>query len=72
MAEKKHYRAVVDLFYPTDVAILRRLIAGEDMPLRVRGMKMVNAGDIVDDIPEVSVAGLLAAGRIEEVLDGAP
>ena len=61
------YRTLVELFYPTDPRILRRLQAGENLPMRERRMKHVPAGSIVDDIPAESVAGLLAAGRIAEV-----
>lgn len=67
----KKYRALVDLFYPTDAKVLRALAAGENLPLRGRRMKHVAAGDEVTDIPPVSVKGLLEAGRIEEVSDGA-
>lgn len=66
------YRALRDLFYPIDKAIVRRLAAGEDLPMRARGMRVVAAGDIADDLPAISVPVLLAKGWIEEVTDGGP
>lgn len=63
----KHYRALVDLFYPTDPAIVEAIAKGENPPMRSRGMRHVAAGEVVDDIPTASIAGLLAKGRIEEV-----
>lgn len=61
------YRVIRPTGYPTDPAIIRRLLAGEGdrMPLETRGMKEVEPGDVVDDIPNCSVAGLLAKGAIE-------
>lgn len=64
---KKRYRALVGLAYPADPAIIKRLQAGEQIPMDQRGMKEVPAGAVVDDIPAVSLPGLLARGRIEEV-----
>ena len=61
------YRALVDLFYPTDTSIVRRLADGENLPMRGRGMKHVPAGTVVDDIPAVSIPVLLAKGKIERV-----
>ncbi len=76
MAERRRaqhgqrYRAVVGLSYPTDPDVVARLLAGENLPYKERGtIKEVEAGDIVDDIPESSIAGLLAKGRIEAVDD---
>ena len=64
------YRALTFLHYPTDPAVIARLLDGEDIPMDERGpMKSVEAGSIVHDLPETSVAGLLAKGRIEEVPD---
>lgn len=51
--------------YPTDPAIIDRLLAGENIPYAERGMVDHAAGDVVDDIPAVSVPGLLAEGAIE-------
>lgn len=67
----KRYRVLVPgLTYPTDIRILRRLAAGEDIPLPQRRMCVPHAvGDIVDDLPGMSVKGLLGAGWIEEVTE---
>ena len=61
------YRALVDLFYPTDPDTLQALRDGTHVPLRARRMKHVGVGEVVSDIPTESIAGLLAKGRIEEV-----
>ncbi len=62
------YRALVDLRYPTDPAIIKRLLDGEDIPDAQLGhVRDVKAGHLADDIPATSVAGLLAKGRIEVV-----
>ncbi len=64
------YRALVDLRYPTDPAIIERLLKGETIPDAQLGhVRDVKAGHTVDDIPATSVAGLLAKGRIEVVPD---
>lgn len=67
---KKQYQVNHELFYPTNPAVLRKLKAGENLPLIQRGMKHVVLGEIVDDIPAVSIAGLLEKGWIQEVSDG--
>ena len=67
----KKYKVLIDLFYPTDPKILKALVTGENLPMKGRWMKHVKAGSIVSDIPAVSIPGLLEAGRIEEVKDGA-
>jgi hypothetical protein len=62
------YRALVDLTYPTDPEIIARLLAGDFIPPEKRGpVRNVTAGEIVDDIPETSIRGLLQKGRVEEV-----
>ena len=62
------YRVLTDeLFYPTDPDIVRRLKAGEKIGWDARRNKSVVKGDVVEDIPSVSVPGLLKAGWIEEV-----
>lgn len=58
-----------EISYPTDASIIARLLAGDDIPIEDRGIVRRTAGEIVDDIPEVSVAGLLADGDIEIVVD---
>lgn len=66
------YRVLVaDLFYPTDAAIIARLVAGENLSLEDRRMVHRRAGAVVTDIPAVSLDGLLAEGAIE-VVDEAP
>lgn len=69
---KKRYRVLVGLDYPTDPDVLRRLRAGENLPVKERHMKRVEPGTVVDDLPGESVAGLLARGRIELVAEPAP
>ena len=64
------YKALFDLFYPTDPEVVQRLHNGENLPMRKRGMKHVAAGTIVDDLPEVSIPVLLAKGKIVAVDDG--
>jgi len=68
----KSYRALVELWYPTDRNILRRLRAGERVPMEQRHDKFVAVGEIVSDIPAESIGGFLAKGKIEEVADGDP
>lgn len=67
----KKYRCLVDLRYPTDPAIIRKLKAGEDIPMHRRGARIAARGEIVTDLPAVSIPGLLEARWIEEVKDGA-
>lgn len=67
MAAQK-WRALEDLFYPTDAAVIARLKAGENLTVAERGpIKHVKAGHIVTDIPAVSLPWLLANGHIEVV-----
>ena len=63
------YRVLVDgLTYPTDPRILRRMAAGEQIPLGKRGMcEPHGVGDIVDDLPPASIKGLTLARWIELV-----
>ena len=61
------YRVLVELFYPTDPGVIQRVLDGEQVKLSRRGMKRVDAGSVVDDIPEASVEWLLAKGKIEPV-----
>lgn len=58
------------LNYPTDPQIIARLQAGENIPFEERGLKWVEEGEVVDDIPEVSVPWLLEQGLIEEAPRG--
>ena len=73
MAKRKTprlYRALTGLSYPTDASVIRRIQAGESVPWEERKAKEVAAGEVVDDIPAVSVPWLLEQGKIEEVNDG--
>ena len=67
---KKFYRALVGLSYPTEKAILDRIIKGEKVPFAERNSKEVSAGEIVSDIPDISIHWLLEQHKIEEVKDG--
>jgi len=64
---KKRYRVLTGLSYPTDPEIIRRIQAGEKIPMDQRGLKTVEAGRVVRDIPACSVPWLLQRGAIEEV-----
>ena len=65
----RRYRALVGLNYPTDAAAIRRILAGEDVPLSERHEHHAEPGEIVTNLPEHSIPSLLAKGRIEEVTD---
>lgn len=65
---KARYRALRNLKYPTDPGVIRRLAAGENLPFKERGkLKRVETGQIVTDLPAVSIPVLLAKGWIEAV-----
>ena len=69
---KQRYRVLVEGFcYPTDPAVIKRLLAGEQVPWQERKVKEVPAGAVVDDVPAASVASCLAQGWIEPVEGGA-
>lgn len=65
----KRYRVLTGLEYPTDPAIIRRILAGDVRPEDRSANRQVEAGEIVDDVPAVSVPWLLVQGVIEEVTD---
>lgn len=67
----KQFRCLVDLRYPTDPRVIKRLKDGEDIPMHQRGARVAVCGEIVTDLPAVSIPGLLKARWIEEVKDGA-
>ncbi len=69
--EPKRYRVLIadGLWYPTDPVVLRRLRAGDNMPMRARRLYHAAQGEIVSDVPPASIPGLLRTGRIEEVSD---
>jgi len=66
-ARRRRYRVLVGLNYPTSPSVLTRLAAGEDVPREQRHETRAEPGDIVDDLPEMSVKWLLKKGIIEEV-----
>lgn len=63
------YRALVGLSYPTDPDVVRRLQAGERVSPEELRLRHVDRGEVVDDIPEVSVSWLLQTGAIEPVTE---
>lgn len=60
------YRALVGLSYPADPKVIARIEKGEIVPWEERGIKRVEEGDVVTDIPASSVPWLLEQGLIEE------
>ncbi len=67
VAKKQRYRALTGLTYPADPRIIKRIQAGERIPFEERALKRAAEGEIVDDIPEVSVPWLLEQNLIELV-----
>lgn len=67
-SKKRRYRLLTNLSWPPP-DIVRRLQAGEPIPLNQRQMTEYAAGDIRDDVPATSVPWLLEQGAIEEVTD---
>jgi hypothetical protein len=65
-------RALVGLSYPSDPEIVARLEGGEQIPEDERGNRTVEAGDVVQDIPESSIKWLLKQGLIEDAAKAAP
>lgn len=65
-----HYRALAPLSYPTDPRIVARLLAGDTVPFAQRRLRHVARGEVVADIPAVSVPWLLEQSLIEEVPHG--
>jgi len=66
---KGRYRVKVGLNYPTDPAIDKRLRAGEEIPWEERGLRRVEPGDVVDDLPALSIPWLLRDGLIEDATE---
>lgn len=64
------YRVLVGLNYPTAPGVIKRLLAGDDLPPAVRAEKRAEPGDIVSDLPAHSIPALLEKACIEEVADG--
>lgn len=66
----KYRIMVAGLCYPTDPRIVKRLAAGENVPMAQRAMCEPHAiGDVVDDVPSPSVPGLVRKGWLQEVSD---
>ena len=67
------YRALRPLYDPQRPEVLRRLVAGENIPFRERGpIKRVAKGAVVSDIPPASVRVLLEKGWIERAVVAPP
>lgn len=67
----KRYRVLRGpLFYPTDPDIVRRLREGEELKWFERKNKEAATGQIVDDIPAMSIPILLEKCWIVEVKAG--
>lgn len=66
---KKKWICRVPIEYPTDPAVIRRILAGEKVPYAERGMKRAEAGDVVTDLPQQSVTWMLRKGWVEPVED---
>lgn len=64
---KKHFRCNVPIEYPTDPAVIRRVLAGEKVPYAERKMKRAEAGEIVMDLPQHSVIWMVRKGWIDPV-----
>ena len=64
----KRYRALRGLNYPTDPKVIRRIQAGEKVPVEERRETRVEAGEILEDLPPVVERSYLDRGDcIEEV-----
>lgn len=69
MTTRSRYRVLVGLDYATSPSAIRRIQAGESkLPFAERRMRRAEVGEVVEDIPTSSIAGLLAKGYIEEVM----
>lgn len=64
MTEPKKYRALTGLSYPVNEQEVLKRKRGE-----AARIKDVEAGDVVSDIPPMSLAWLLSGGFIEEVAE---
>ena len=69
-AEGTRYRALTGLAYATNAAAIERIQKGEEVSLEERDIVEASAGDVVTDIPAVSIPWLLEQGLIEEAVDG--
>lgn len=66
------YRVLKEFFYPTDAAVMRRLKAGDNPPLRARKLHHAMPGDVLALPREIvlSVSGMSGGPYVEEVPDG--
>ena len=64
------YRVLVPLSYPTRQNVIERILAGEQLTASERAERRVEPGEIVSDLPQISIEGLLGNGWIEEVTSG--
>lgn len=66
---KQRYRVLAGdgLWYPTDPKVIKRLLAGEQIPMEQRGLKHAPQGAVVDDVPQCSVGWLTEQREIEPV-----
>jgi hypothetical protein len=58
------YEVLVGLSYPTDPDIITRIQSGAHVPLHERRARRAEPGEIVSDIPAMSVPWLLERGII--------
>jgi hypothetical protein len=67
--QRVKHRVLVEggIDYPTDPAIVARLLAGEQVPWEERKTKHVAQGRVAGDIPACSVEPLKKLGWIEAV-----
>ena len=66
------YRALRGLSYPTDHGVIERLAGGENLRYPERRCREVTVGEIVTDIPAVSLPWLLEKGYVELVAEESP
>jgi len=66
--QRQRYRILTGLNYPTSPSLVRHLSAGGAWPESAVLARAV-PGDVVDDLPAVSIPWLLAAGAIEPVTE---
>ena len=70
---REKYEVLVEVDYPTDPDVIKRLLAGEQVPAEEQGrVTRTPAAEgeppvIVDDIPACSAAWLLEGGIIRKV-----
>lgn len=67
MTTTVRYRVIVGLDYATNMAAIRRILAGEDVPWEERRTRRAEPGDIVSDLPAHSIPALIEKGYIEAV-----